>query len=104
MSSMPAYDKEYGVADARKHFSEVMREVSEQGMRVAIANHGRSRAVMVSVEEWESVVETLDTLADAGLMRGVIAYLNDEARGIENTRDLESVIMDLFGDDANDGA
>jgi len=99
MTYMVIRDKEYGVSDARKHFSNIVREVSEMGIRVAITNHGVAQAVLISAEEWESVAETLETIGDSSLMEGIRAFLKDGASPDTNTRDLSDVILDIFSQD-----
>lgn len=55
------------LADARAHFSAMMDEVRDTHERVVITRNGRPEVVMMSVDDLESIEETLDVLSTPGL-------------------------------------
>lgn len=48
-----------------------MDDVSETMARVTITKKGRPRAVLLSADDYESLVETLDVLSDPELMASI---------------------------------
>jgi len=88
MSSIP-------LSDAKTHLARLLNDVSELGETVTITRSGRPAAVLLSVEEYEGLVETLEILADQPLARAIARGLDEAARGevvshAELWRDLES--------------
>ena len=54
--------------DVRNHLSEVVDQVEREHDRVVITKHGRPAAVLVSVDDLESLEETLDVLSRPALL------------------------------------
>ncbi|SFE80899.1 prevent-host-death family protein [Blastococcus tunisiensis] len=52
------------LAAVKAHFSQVIDEVSGTHERVTITKNGSPVAVLLAVEDFESLMETLDILAD----------------------------------------
>lgn len=59
------------LADAKNRLSEVVERLERDHGRVVITKHGRPAAVMLSVEDLESLEETLEILSDPSLMRSI---------------------------------
>jgi antitoxin YefM len=59
------------LADAKNRLSEVIERLERDHGRVVITKHGRPAAVMLSVEDLESLEETLGILSDPALMRSI---------------------------------
>jgi antitoxin YefM len=59
------------LAELKNQLSEVLERVGREHGRVVITKHGRPAAVMLSVEDLESLEETLAILSDPKLMREV---------------------------------
>ena len=51
------------LADVKNRLSEVVDRPERQHGRVVITNHGHPAAVLISVEDLESLEETLDVMA-----------------------------------------
>lgn len=67
--------------DVKNRLSEVVDQVEREHGRVVITKHGRPAAVVVSVEDLESLEETLDVLARPKLIaqiRESLAELDHE--------------------------
>jgi prevent-host-death family protein len=73
------------VTEFRTHALEAVRRVNRLGDEVVITAKGRPAAVLVSYEEWESIVETLAIKRDRRLMaqiRASLGYLRRGGKGI----------------------
>lgn len=53
---------------ARANLYDLIDEVSASGKRVGITKQGVAKAVLVSQEDWEAMLVTLETLSDPELM------------------------------------
>lgn len=56
------------LADVKNRLSEVVERVEREHGRVVITKHGRPAAVVLSVEDLDSLEETLDVLRSTALM------------------------------------
>lgn len=56
------------LADVKNRLSEVVDRLEREHGRVVITKHGRPAAVVLSVEDLESLEETLDVLSNGRLM------------------------------------
>lgn len=56
------------LADAKNHLSEVVDRLEREHGRVVITKHGRPAVVMLSLEDLESLEETLDILSSRSLV------------------------------------
>jgi len=59
------------LADAKNRLSEVVDRLEREHGRVVITKHGRPAAVMMSVQDLESLEETLEILNDPVLMSDI---------------------------------
>src|SRR5680860_589271 len=69
------------LADVKNRLSEVVDTVERQHARVVITKHGRPSAVLVSVEDLESLEETLAIMSDPALMADLREAAADLASG-----------------------
>ncbi len=73
------------VTEFRIHALEAVRRVNRLGDELVITAKGRPAAVLVSYDEWESIVETLAIKQDSKLMaqiRASLKYLRRGGKGI----------------------
>lgn len=54
--------------DVKNHLSEIVDEVEREHERVVITKHGRPAAVVLSIDDLESLEETLDVMATPELI------------------------------------
>ena len=54
----------YPLAEAKKSLSRLVREADEAYDRVVITRNGVEKAVLLSAEEYEGLIETLDILSN----------------------------------------
>ncbi len=69
------------LSEAKTHLARLLAEVEKLGEGVTITRSGRPAGVLLSVEEYEGLLETLDILGDEKLMASVRKGLRDAERG-----------------------
>jgi antitoxin YefM len=69
------------LAEVKNRLSEVVERLEREHGRVVITKHGRPAAVMLSLEDLESLEETLEILSDPELMAAVREADADVAAG-----------------------
>ena len=78
------------LAAVKAHFSQVIDEVAGTHERVIVTKNGSPAAVILAVEDYESLMETLEILSDPDAVaeiRSAEARMNDgEAFGQEDIR------------------
>ena len=52
------------ISEAKKTLFTIVRDARELGRTFAITNRGRPTAVIMGIDEYESILETLEILAD----------------------------------------
>jgi prevent-host-death family protein len=67
--------------DARAHLTELLDEIEEIHEHVVITRNGRPAAVVMSQDEYESLIETLEVLSDPELMAALAESDEDIAAG-----------------------
>lgn len=68
------------LADVKNRLSEVVDRLEREHGRVVITKHGHPAAVVMSVEDLESLEETLDILDSADLLAEIRASLAEASR------------------------
>jgi prevent-host-death family protein len=69
------------VAQARQNFSALVDEAVTTHQRIQVTRNGVPAVWMIADEDFESIMETLDVLADAAAMRDVAASRADARAG-----------------------
>ncbi len=69
------------LTEARSRLSEIVDEVASTGSTIEISRHGRPVAVVMGYEEYESLLETLNILADETTMDAIAEAERDLAAG-----------------------
>lgn len=59
------------LTEVRDRLSEIVDDVTESGSEWTITRHGRPVAVILSVEEYDSLIETLNILSDDETMAAI---------------------------------
>ena len=67
--------------EARAHLTELLDEIEEIHEHVVITRNGRPAAVVMSQDEYESLIETLEVLGDPELMAALAESDEDVAAG-----------------------
>jgi antitoxin YefM len=76
-----ALSEQASLADVKNRLSEVVERIEREHGRVVITKHGRAAAVILSVEDLESLEETLAILSNPALMDEIREAERDVARG-----------------------
>jgi prevent-host-death family protein len=77
------------LAEARAHLSQLVDEAMRTHERIEVTRNGSPAVVIVSAEDFEGLLETLDILSDADLVREVRDALAEAARGeVHSTEDV----------------
>jgi antitoxin YefM len=69
------------LSEAKTHLARLLAEVEKLGEGVTITRSGRPAGVLLSIEEYEGLLETLDILADSKLMASIRRGLRDAEKG-----------------------
>lgn len=69
------------LAEVKAHLSEIVGRVGSQHERVTVTVHGRPSAVLVAVDDLESLEETIAVLSDAAALRALAESDAELARG-----------------------
>ena len=69
------------LAEVKAHLSELVGRVHDQHERVTVTVHGHASAVMLAVEDLESLEETLAILSDRATMHRLAESEAELARG-----------------------
>jgi antitoxin YefM len=69
------------LADVKNRLSEVVERLEREHGRVVITKHGRPAVVMLSIEDLESLEETLEILSDPALLAQIREADNEVAAG-----------------------
>ena len=69
------------LAEARQNFSALVDEATTTHQRVLVTRNGVPAIWMIADEDFESIMETLDVLADAAAMRDVAQARVDAEKG-----------------------
>lgn len=69
------------LSDAKTHLARLLTEVEDLGEHVTITRSGRPAGVLLPVDEYEGLLETLEILADPELSEAVRQGKADVERG-----------------------
>lgn len=69
------------LAEVKNRLSEVVDEIQREHGRLVITKHGRPAAVMLSMEDLESLEETLDILGNVSVLAAVRESLQELETG-----------------------
>jgi prevent-host-death family protein len=69
------------LSEAKAKLAALLGEVSELGEHVVITRSGRPTAVLLSVDDYEGLLETLEILADSDLAQAIRHGLEELERG-----------------------
>lgn len=78
---MPVLDRFVSVSHAKAHLLDLVRTLQKQNDVVAITRDGAPAAVLLSMEQYEGLMETLELLSDADARRSLRRSLKQAAAG-----------------------
>ncbi|MBI3306328.1 MAG: type II toxin-antitoxin system Phd/YefM family antitoxin [Candidatus Omnitrophica bacterium] len=65
------------LSDAKDKLSQLVKETAETTGQVVISVNGRNQVVLISMEEYESLMETIDILKDQALVKKISLSMAD---------------------------
>lgn len=80
------------LAEVKDRLSEVVERIRTEHGRVVITKHGRPAAVLVSVEDLESLEETLEIMSDPDLLAEIRAAEAEIAAGLAEPLSKEEIL------------
>ncbi|WP_308170621.1 type II toxin-antitoxin system Phd/YefM family antitoxin [[Mycobacterium] fortunisiensis] len=75
------------LAEVRANLSKLVDEAVRTHLRIEVTRQGRRAAVILSADDYDSIIETLDILSDPDLMEDIRQGQADVARGDFHTLD-----------------
>lgn len=70
-----------GLTELRDNLSEVLDKIETTGEEFIVTRHGRSVAVILSIDEYESLIESLNILSDDDTVEALVEAESDLAEG-----------------------
>ena len=81
------------LAEAKAHLSELVARVGDQHERITVTVHGRPAAILLAVDDLESLEETIAVLSDAPALRALGEADAELARGEGENQDSLAAAM-----------
>lgn len=81
------------LADARARLSQIVEEAVRTHERVEITRNGTRAAVLMSIDDYDVLMETLEILSDADLVRELNDAAAEGARG--ETHSFDDVLAEM---------
>jgi prevent-host-death family protein len=78
---MADYSDTVPLSQAKARLSDLVRRVREEHSSFAITHRGKPEGVLLSIEEYESLLETVEILSNRDLMARIDRGLKDEKAG-----------------------
>ena len=69
------------LAEVRADFSRLVEEAATTHQRIEVTRNGRRAAVLIGADDYDALLETLDVLSDADLVRQLAAAEAEMADG-----------------------
>lgn len=82
------------VSDARKKLPFLVDSSDETGAKFTITKHGEPAAILLSVSEFEEMVETIEVLGDKELMKQIMAF--EQSEGSVETQSVDELMTGLM--------
>ena len=86
------YMRYFSVAEARAKFASLLELSTNREEKVVITKSGEPVAVLLSLEEYESMTETIEVLSDSETYAALMDYLSDPN---QETYTTEVILADL---------
>ncbi len=69
------------LSEAKDRLSELVKNTAETTRQVIITVNGRKQAVLISLEEYESMMETIEILRNQELVKKIESSMEDIRKG-----------------------
>jgi antitoxin YefM len=81
LTTIQVMTEHYSLAHTKAHLSEIIDEVEATQEHVIITRRGRPAALILGVDEYEGIMETLDLMATPGALESIRQAEADIAAG-----------------------
>lgn len=81
------------LADTKAHLSELVARVGEQHERITVTVHGRPAAVLLAVDDLQSLEDTIAVLSDSAAVRALSEADAELAHGLGQSGDSLAAAM-----------
>ena len=85
--------KSISTRELRPNISKVIDDIHEKFDRYIVSRHGKPEVVMLSIEDYESLIETIEIESDKALMKRLKGAQKEIARG--QGKSLEQIHREL---------
>ena len=58
----------FTISEAKAHFPEIVRSADKRWQRYVVTKNGKPKVIVLSISEWEGILETLEVLRDKKLV------------------------------------
>ena len=65
------------LSEAKNKFSQLVKDTAEATRQVVISVNGHNQAVLISMDEYESLMETIEILKDQTLVKKMVSSMKD---------------------------
>ena len=69
------------LSEAKDRLSQLVRDTAETTRPIVITVNGRKEVVLISMEEYDSLMETIEILKDQSLVKKIASSMEDIRRG-----------------------
>lgn len=83
------------LADVKARLSELVNQVERQHDQITVTRNGKAAAMVISIDEWESLRETIEILSDSDTVAAIADARAERERGDVYTT--EDVLAELRG-------
>jgi prevent-host-death family protein len=73
--------KTLSLTEVKSHFPQLVTGIQERADEVVVTKNGKPAAIILNVEDYEALKETIEILSDKGLMRRIRRNRRYFARG-----------------------
>lgn len=80
------------LSEAKDKLSKLVKDTAETNRSIVISVNGRNQVVLISMEEYESLMETIEILKDQSLVKKIMSSMEDIRKG--NVVDFEDIRKD----------
>ncbi|MCK4462775.1 MAG: type II toxin-antitoxin system Phd/YefM family antitoxin [Candidatus Omnitrophica bacterium] len=85
--------KNISLKELRPNLPKIIKEIDSKMDRFIVTKRGRPVALMISIDDYESLLETLDILSDKKLMKNIKQAESDIKKG--NLKALDKIEKEL---------
>lgn len=69
------------LSEAKDKLSQLVKETAETTRQIIISVNGRNQVMLISMDEYESLMETIEILKDQSLVKKIAASMEDIKKG-----------------------